>query len=214
MRSFALNHIKLSALLAVVAAVVSCNDRGVPTGTALTPPTDCGIFELFRPADTVGDYYYITGVRVFPLDKLSHDGITDFFFCRTLRGQIAFSIQTEYRRLRQNELSAFPGIRSDPIVGDIVNPIKWTNASLRVDRDIGYRGQIIPAGANILDRVPIKVPSFYFPLVISPFAIAEIHMSTTDFSLSNGEYHLVTSWETFDNKTISDTVDVMVLTHQ
>ena len=198
----------------VVACLVSCHDYGVVEDEG-NASVDCGNFEIFRPQEDVGNYYYINGVRVFPLDRKTENGITHIFYCKTLRYQIGFFINTEYRRLRYDELKDIPGIKTDPIIGDtipgkIVNPIKYEHASIQFDKDIYYRGALIPAHTNLLQQVPISVPTFYFPLTISPWVFQGIDMSRNDFYLPNGKYSLVVGWETYDNKTISDTVDVTI----
>lgn len=201
-------------LFLAIASLLSCHDDGVIEEEDITA-VDCGNFELFRPQETAGNYYYIKGVRLFPLDRRTENGITEVFYCKTLRYQFGFCVNTEYKRLRYEELKDIPGILTDPIVGDtilgkIVNPIKYEHASMQFDRDIYYRGTLIPAYTNLLGRVPISVPTFYFPLTISPWVLEEIHMGSDDFYLPNGKYALLVRWETFDNKTISDTVDVNI----
>lgn len=200
-------QLTLTTLL-LIASAFSCKDAGVPIELSEIIDTECGSYELFKPENNQGEYYYITGVRVFPLDRRVLNGISGVYYCKTLTGQLAFSAQTEYRRLTSEQLKTIPNLTSDPIPGQVVNPIKFGIATMQFNRDISFREETIPAGTNLVGRIPIKSGSFYFPLAISPFALHEIHMSRNDFSVNNGDYKLMVTWETFDSIVIRDTVDV------
>lgn len=175
---------------------------------------NCGATDLeyFVPSDRVGEYYYITGVRLLPLDKEQIGNITHYYRSDTLRNQVAFEVQTEYKLIDSLELRQFPdsAVVGDPLPGVVVNPIIWNDPVLRFNKAIRFRGQTILAFENILNYDDREGLDLVFPYMISPFAIHEIHLKKEYFQVENGCYELYAEWHTKDGLKISDTVTVFI----
>jgi len=171
---------------------------------------DCGNYNLTLSDGSEGDFYYITDVIIIPFDREIIGSTTNDFHCKTLRNRLSFEVRTKYKRYGQSEIKNIPNIKSDVRVGEIINPIKFSNASVKLNADIYYNGILIPANKNILEVFPKGGPIKYFPLIVSPFIAENIHFNTDLFQIKNGNYKLVASWETYDNKTVQDTCEFII----
>ncbi|MFQ6115566.1 MAG: hypothetical protein ACE5NG_16015 [bacterium] len=199
------------AIILIIPFILSCEHNVLDD---LSEIEDCGNgnFEWFTPSDTTGEYYCITGVRLSPLDKEQIGNITHYYFTGTLRNQLVFQVQTEYKKIDSLEVAQFPdsAIVNDPIPGVVVNPIIWNEPVLRFNKDIQYKGQIIEAFENILNYDDLSDLSIFFPYLISPFAIHKIDLKKEDFQIERGCYELYAEWHTKDGLQISDSVSVFI----
>ncbi|MBI5729686.1 MAG: hypothetical protein HY963_00975 [Ignavibacteriales bacterium] len=197
---------------------ISCADRSSinivenekKDSLASNSSRDCGNYNLTLSDGSEGDYYYITDVIIIPLDREIIGNTTNDFHCKTLRNRISFEVRTKYKRYGRSEIINIPNIKSDVSVGEIINPIKFTNASIKLNTDINCNGILIPANKNILEVFSQGGPISYFPKIVSPFIAEQIHFATTSIQIKNGNYKLVASWETYDNKTVQDTCEFII----
>jgi len=158
---------KYLQIIIVSLLFISCgnNDSSINNSPSIITQKDCGTFDLTVTNDSTGDYYYITDVRIIPIDKEAADNKTNYFHCKTLENKIAFEVRTKYIRLDSTEIKNIPNVKSDPIVGEVINPIIYSNASLKLDKDIFYKNEVVASNTNILNVAEIKSGEFYFPFL-------------------------------------------------
>lgn len=164
--------------------------------------------------DAEPDAFRITGVSVRPLDRIDANGATSYFLTDTLRGQLAFAVETEAEPVVPAPASRQSAAGVDEVPGMLVNPTLPERSWLSVDRPIVHRGVEIPAGTNLLE-VEAIAESFdgswvdlTFP-PLSPFVLGQVHLRPIIFELPEGDYRFTFRWGS-ETEVFSDTVAVHV----
>jgi len=174
---------------------------------------DCGTnLEVFSPTDTVGTVFLITGVRILPLERTPD---LASFFSPKLHYRFEFSVEAEWKKIDSTEAAAIHDPRpiNFPDEGLILNHIETgfdtSRAVLKFNKDITYKGRVIPAGTDIINLIGVNYKEMLFPWTMA-FGFEPILFNQADFKAEKGCYQMIVWWKTSMNQTLSDTVNVFL----
>lgn len=192
--------------------VLSCQKNSESVNPIEESPCGSTELHLFTPSDTVGSMFYLTGVRLLPLDIEQRGDATYLYHRAVLRHTVRWWVQLEYKMVDSSEISAFSKPDKDPPIPPTVNPIRFNLSlcTLRFNRDIRYRTRTIPAGTNLLADLSVADTSLYFPISVGPVAIQDLIFNTGDFHFEPGCYQLSASWTTVKGEILQDTSRVYI----
>ena len=177
-----------------------CGTRRLASALAVA-----GLLIAFCPAATNGDeplpkgHYKLLGAKIISIDRTEKGDVKS----DRLTHQIRFDIEPRYEIVKGTEAQPFK----------ILNPTVGTKSSLTLDKPITFKGEIVPAGTNLLKHKKFDGAFFnvhlpdLFPSAINSAIIRR------DFVFPADTYTVKFAWTTEAGAVLSETVKVHIDIH-